>query len=107
VSVNERSMRIEILHLANRIEKLKSEAKLVSGYSFDVKPHRHNPEKWEHAMKTDYFTRQEIKRLLEEIWTLHKEDAYREVGVNQDYRGRKILPLPPGWLIGKSCPDGC
>ena len=95
----------EILHLANRIENLKSEAKLGFGYSFDVKPHRNNPEKWQHVMKTDYFTRQMINGLLKEIWEIQKEDAYREVKVNNDNRGRNMLPLPPGKLIGKSCPE--
>tara|TARA_R110002051_G_scaffold134569_1_gene207624 strand:+ start:1646 stop:1948 length:303 start_codon:yes stop_codon:yes gene_type:complete len=98
-------MSMEILHLANRIENLKSEAKLGFGYRFDVKPHRNDPEKWQHVMKTDYFTRQGINGLLKEIWKIHKEDAYREVKVNNDHRGRKMLPLSPGKLIGKSCPE--
>lgn len=95
----------EIQCLATRIENLKSEAKLGFGYSFGVKPHRDDPERWQHVMRTDYFTQQVIKGLLKEIWEIHKEDAYREVKVNNDHRGRKMLPLPPGKLIGKSCPE--
>lgn len=100
--------RKEIMGLANKIEELKTEAKLDCGYRFDVKPHRRNPEKWVHVFKTDYVTRECIKQLLKEIWELHKEDAYREVGVNVDSgEGRSPLPLPAGKLIRKSCPDRC
>lgn len=99
--------RREIVSLANKIEKLKAKAKLGSGYRFDVKPHRRDPEKWVHVMKTDYLTRERIKRLLKEIWELCKEDAYREFKVDLDCgEGRSILPLPTGKLIRKSCPDG-
>ena len=99
--------RREIVSLANKIEKLKAKAKLGSGYRFDVKPHRRDPEKWVHVMKTDYLTRERIKRLLKEIWELYKEDAYREFKVDLDYgEGRSTLPLPTGKLIRKSCPDG-
>ena len=99
--------RKEIMRLANMIEELKAKAKLDCGYRFDVKPHRHDPEKWSHVMKTDCLTREWIKQLLKEIWELHKEDAYRECRVDIDCgERRKILPLPPGKLIRKSCPDG-
>jgi len=99
--------RKEIVSLANKIERLKAKAKLGSGYRFDVKPHRRDPEKWVHVMKTDYLTRGGITRLLKEIWELYKEDAYREVKVGFDCgEGRSPLPLPTGKLIRKSCPDG-
>jgi len=99
--------RKEIMHLVNQIDNLKAKAKLDGGYRFDVKPHRHDPEKWVHVFKTDYVTREWIKELLKEIWELHKDDAYRECRVDIDCgERRKILPLPPGKLIRKSCPDG-
>ena len=82
------------MRLANMIEELKAKAKLDCGYRFDVKPHRHDPEKWVHVFKTDYVTREWIKQLLKEIWELHKEDAYREVWVSTcEKLGRSPLPL--------------
>jgi len=94
--------RKEIMRLANKIEELKTEAKLGEGYRFDVKPHRNNPEKWVHVFKTDYVTRKSIKQLLKEIWELHKEGAYREVDVSIcEKTGRSPLSLPVGTLIRK------
>ena len=90
------------MRLANKIEELKTEAKLGEGYRFDVKPHRNNPEKWVHVFKTDYVTRKSIKQLLKEIWELHKEGAYREVDVSIcEKTGRSPLSLPVGTLIRK------
>lgn len=99
--------RKEIMTLANKIERLKAKAKLGSGYEFDVKPHRSDPEKWVHVMKADPSTKGSITELLKEIWELCKEDAYREVKVDLDCgEGRSTLPLPTGKLIRKTCPDG-
>ena len=99
--------RKEIMHLVNQIDNLKAKAKLDGGYRFDVKPNWRDPEKWIHVFKTDELTREWIKQLLKEIWELHKDDAYRECRVDIDCgERRKILPLPPGKLIRKSCPDG-
>jgi hypothetical protein len=90
------------MRLANKIEELKTEAKAADGYRFDVRYHRHDPEKWSHVFKTDHVTQEWIKQLLKEIWELHKGDAYREVEVNVDERiGRPLLPLPVGYLIKK------
>jgi hypothetical protein len=94
--------RKEIMRLANKIEELKTEAKLGEGYRFDVKPHRNNPEKWVHVFKTDYVTRESIKQLLKEIWEFHKEGAYREIGVSIcEKTGRSPLSLSVGALIRK------
>ena len=90
------------MDLANKIEELKAAAKLGDGYRFDVKPHRYDPEKWDHVFKTDYLTREWIKQLLKEIWKLHKGDIYREVRVIVDERiGRSVLPFPIGMRIKK------
>jgi hypothetical protein len=92
----------EIMRLANKIEELKTEAKLGDGYRFDVKPHRNDPEKWVHVFKGDYVTREWIKQLLKEIWELNKEDAYREVDASICEKvGRSPLSLPIGTLIRK------
>jgi len=101
--------RKEIMRLANKIEKLKAKAKakLNGGYRFDVRPNRRDPEKWVHVFKTDYLTRVWIKEILKEIWELNKNDAYRECRHDLDCgEYRSPLPLSPGKLIRKSCPDG-
>ena len=90
------------MRLANKIEELKAKAKLDCGYRFDVKPHRDDPEKWTHVMKTDHLTREWIKQLLKEIWELHEEGAYREVGASIcELTSRSPLPLPIGMRIKK------
>ena len=48
------------MDLANKIEELKAAAKLGDGYRFDVKPHRYDPEKWDHVFKTQIPSRREI-----------------------------------------------
>ena len=91
------SNKTEIIRLVNEIEKLKAEAKKGDGYSFDVKPHSSDPEKWDHVMKTDYCTREMINEKIKQIWNLASRDVLRITSVSIcESAGRSPLPLPPG-----------